>query len=153
MDTKTETTVASVSAGALDHAITLGFLDIEHLTQDPDFASLRDTEALNTRIARMRELSDSADEDSCLTVALAPGAEAADIARWRQRYPLEKETEIGRKAAEEIDREYGILDDPEQLARLQAIVSEIVRKHQGTITVGTSPQGGALFTIVIPVPS
>jgi hypothetical protein len=61
--------------GALDHAITLGFLDIEHLTQDPDFASLRDTEALNTRIARMRELSDSADEDSCLTVALAPGAD------------------------------------------------------------------------------
>jgi len=61
---------------------------------------------------------------ACL--ALAPGAEAADIARWRQRYPLEKETEIGRKAAEEIDREYGILDDPEQLARLQAIVSEIV---------------------------
>jgi len=33
-----------------------------------------------------------------------------------------------------------------------AIASEVVRKHQGTITVGSGPKGGAQFTIVLPVP-
>lgn len=33
-----------------------------------------------------------------------------------------------------------------------AIASEVVRKHQGTITVGKGPKGGALFSIVLPVP-
>lgn len=32
-----------------------------------------------------------------------------------------------------------------------AIASEVVRKHQGTITVGVGPKGGALFTILLPV--
>lgn len=33
-----------------------------------------------------------------------------------------------------------------------AIASEVVRKHQGSITVGSGPKGGAQFTIVLPVP-
>jgi len=33
-----------------------------------------------------------------------------------------------------------------------AIASEVVRKHQGSITVGTGPKGGAMFTITLPVP-
>ena len=33
-----------------------------------------------------------------------------------------------------------------------AIASEVVRKHQGNITVGEGPKGGAQFTIVLPVP-
>ncbi len=32
-----------------------------------------------------------------------------------------------------------------------AIASEVVRKHQGGITVGVGPKGGALFTILLPV--
>lgn len=33
-----------------------------------------------------------------------------------------------------------------------AIASEVVRKHQGNISVGSGPKGGAQFTIVLPVP-
>jgi signal transduction histidine kinase len=33
-----------------------------------------------------------------------------------------------------------------------AIASEVVRKHQGAIAVGSGPKGGAQFTITLPVP-
>ena len=60
---------------ALDQAITLGFLDFEHVAQDPDFAALHGTEAFDERITRMRERSDGIDGEPRLPAALAPNAE------------------------------------------------------------------------------
>ncbi len=59
---------------ALDQALSLGFLDIEHVMQDPDLNALRGTEAFDAHITRMRELSEGAYGASRLQTALAPNA-------------------------------------------------------------------------------
>ncbi len=73
---------------ALDQALSLGFLDIEHVLQDPDLAALRDTEAFGASITRMRQLSDGADREPRLPAAAAPDAEgtvmqSASNTLWR----------------------------------------------------------------------
>lgn len=57
---------------ALDRAVAAGFLDAEHLSQDPDLASLRGTEGFNARIARMTELRGPQGTVTNRLVALAP---------------------------------------------------------------------------------
>ncbi len=47
------------------------------------------------------------------------------IAQLAKRYPPKVEQEFGKRIAQEIDKQFGVVDDPEQLARVQRIVNEI----------------------------
>ena len=60
---------------ALDQAISLGFLDIKHVIQDPDLVALRGSEAFEARLARMREQDDGTGGPSRWLVATPPDAD------------------------------------------------------------------------------
>ncbi len=59
---------------ALDRAIGLGFLDTEHLAQDPDLAALRGTPGFQERLVRAAELRAAPNAFTNRLVALRPDA-------------------------------------------------------------------------------
>ena len=59
---------------ALDQAITAGFLETEHVTQDPDLVSLRGTPSFQARLVRMTELRAAPVVITNRLVALPPDA-------------------------------------------------------------------------------
>lgn len=59
---------------ALDQSIAAGFLDTEHVTQDPDLASLRDTDAFKQRLAKMTARSTEGAADRTAPAAMRPDA-------------------------------------------------------------------------------
>jgi len=54
-----------------------------------------------------------------------PARITLEIADWSRKWPPEKERERGKPVVDEVDKTYGLVDNPEQLERLRKVVDRV----------------------------